>query len=443
MNKLQFKHDFLRGLGSTLIELRTNCNPKQFREIVMYGCLHNTTYDMQCEGDRGWYLYQAAHLVQDEKAIESAIIQKFFRIKDDDWLFNQYASILYNFAIDGSELARSVLYQQYETMLKELSPRKRRKNGIYPRRDMFDWLCVWLTSLDGWFMFKRIVQDVSELLLPKDMNCFFSEWFYDNAEGKFGKKRVENYLQRQSKKSQPVSVYYEKAKGWDNHVYEKPPVSTLEEYIDAASRKDNRILVRSLRFSRNASPEDLDKLVQIAVEETDPEIKVNLLRPFRRVKYPFSTDVLLELSKSDDENLRNIVFHIMENNPLPAYRDYSLSLIQQQKDVINAICLLAKTFRPEDEPLLLNIVKSIPIKYDDGNWHAAFSAIENGIECMRGKPKTDILKYLYQNTLCSSCREHIVRLMHKKKVLTKEILQECSFDSNSNIRAFANKIKLS
>lgn len=100
------------------------------------------------------------------------------------------------------------------------------------------------------------------------------------------------------------------------------------------------------------------------------------------------------------------------------------------------------TFRPDDEPFLFSIVKSLPIKYDDGNWHAAFMDIEDGIKYMRGKPKTDILEYLYRNTLCGDCREHIVRLMHKKKVLTKAILQECRFDSNSDIRAFTEKIKL-
>lgn len=67
--------------------------------------------------------------------------------------------------------------------------------------------------------------------------------------------------------------------------------------------------------------------------------------------------------------------------------------------------------------------------------------IEDGIIHMRGKPKTDILEYLYRNTLCGFCREWIVRLMHKKKVLTIAILQECRFDSNSDIRIYAERIK--
>lgn len=189
MTKKQFKHDFLRGLGSALIELRFGDNSKRFYDTVKYGCLHDTTYDMQCEGDRGWYLYQAAQLTGEKENIESAVIQKFFQIKEDVWLFDQLTSILYHFVTDGSEPARAALYKQYESMLKELSPRKRKNNGTYPRRDMFDWLCVWLTSLDGWNIFKRIVQDVSEVLLPKDKDYFFSEWFYDNSKGKFGKER--------------------------------------------------------------------------------------------------------------------------------------------------------------------------------------------------------------------------------------------------------------
>lgn len=193
MIKKQFKHDFLRGLGSALIELQSSNNPKKYMDIVRYGCLHDTTYDMQSEGDRGWYLYYAAILAGDKEVIEAAIIQKFFRVAEDIWLFDQLTSILYHYASGGSETARAALYQQYESFLKELSPKKVKRNGTYPRRDMFDWLCVWLTSLDGWSAFKRIVQDISEVLLPQNKDRFFSEWFYDNSKSKFGKKRVDDY----------------------------------------------------------------------------------------------------------------------------------------------------------------------------------------------------------------------------------------------------------
>ena len=46
--------------------------------------------------------------------------------------------------------------------------------------------------------------------MTKDEDCFFSEWFYDNSEGKFGKERIENFLQKQSEKSASTRAYYEK-----------------------------------------------------------------------------------------------------------------------------------------------------------------------------------------------------------------------------------------
>ena len=49
MTKTAFRNDFLRGLGSALIELQSCADPAKFYEIILYGCLNNTTYDMQCD----------------------------------------------------------------------------------------------------------------------------------------------------------------------------------------------------------------------------------------------------------------------------------------------------------------------------------------------------------------------------------------------------------
>ncbi|HAZ18755.1 MAG TPA: hypothetical protein DCY75_01105 [Clostridiales bacterium] len=76
-----------------MVELQFSDEPRRFYKIVLYGCLHNTAYDAQCEGDRGWYLYQAIKLIDDKEAFEFAIIQKYFRNNWDHWLFVQLTSI--------------------------------------------------------------------------------------------------------------------------------------------------------------------------------------------------------------------------------------------------------------------------------------------------------------------------------------------------------------
>ena len=194
-------------MGSALLALHSCDNPERYREIVLYGCLHNTTYDAQCEGDRGWYLYQAIKLIDDKEAFESAITQKYFCVNRDHWLFVQLTAVLYHYAKDGSQNARDALYKKYADLLYFLS-RKRKYEGICYQWDMFSWVCVWLTSLDGWDAFKRIVHDISDKLISKDPDYFFDEWFYDNAKEKFGKKRVEEYLQKQARKSSFIFIYH-------------------------------------------------------------------------------------------------------------------------------------------------------------------------------------------------------------------------------------------
>jgi len=90
--------------------------------------------------------------------------------------------------------------------------------------------------------------------------------------------------------------------------------------------------------------------------------------------------------------------------------------------------------------LLYDAVKSFRPHINDGGWHAVYSYAKDGIETMRSKPKTDILEYLYRNTLCGFCREYIMRAMHKKGVLTDEILSECRLDANAEIRTFAKRL---
>ena len=441
MTKKQFKSDFFRGLGSALIALQTGDNPKQFYDIVLYGCLHNTTYDMQCEGDRGRYLSEAARLTGEKDAIESAVIQKFLRVKEDTWLFNQLTSILYHFAADGSEAARAALYQQYESMLSELSPKKRKRNGRYPELDKFEWLCVWLTSLDWWSAFKHIVQDISEVLLPKDEDLFFLDWFYSNSQSKFGEERIKKYLQKQSEKSAYIRAYYEKAKEWDNRPRVERPVPTLEQVLAEVDGREFSGRGLNMRFARNADREGRERLVKAAMDEPDTQVKINLLWPFRRIEgFSFPEEFLSQLRESEDYRLREIAIDIMAQNPSAKTCELGRALIKSGEDIQGGLLLLSKNLRPVDEELFCNTVKSFPVRHSERAWHDVFMDAIDGIEAMRGKPKTDILEYLYRQTLCSFCRERIVRLMHKKKALPDVILQECRFDSDLDIRDLAERI---
>jgi hypothetical protein len=164
MTKNEFKHNFFRGLGSAIVEIEKCSDKSQYKDIVLYACLNNTTYDMQCEGDRGYYLYNSINILNQTDEFEKCIIDRFFNIRDDHWLFEQLTSLLYYFAEDGSKKARDALYTKYEFLYQKLIKMRKQKSICF-ESDVFEWLSVWLTSLDGLKAFRKISFDIGLQIL--------------------------------------------------------------------------------------------------------------------------------------------------------------------------------------------------------------------------------------------------------------------------------------
>ncbi|MDF2535850.1 MAG: hypothetical protein K0R18_2009 [Bacillales bacterium] len=445
MTKKQFKHSLFRGLGSAIIELKQCRDKSQYRDIVLYACLHNTTYDMQIEGDRSSYLFQAIKLFDDTDLFEDSIIEKYKNIRHGVWLFNQLTSLLFLFADEGSEKARKALYEKYELLLHKIE-KMRKHQSICAERDMLEWLSVWLTSLNGFAEFKKIIFDLGRNIDKGKMDFFSFDWFYANAQGKFGTKRIEKYLQKNAGKSAEVKAFYEAVQIFDNRIYENLPIPTLEEVIQNAYKIQEGITFRNrgkaMRFARTASEDDLKILAEVALNEPNLNIKSELLWAFRKAKYKFTDEILQNLVQSENEDIRDTAFFILDQYPSERMHDLAISIINSENKLEKGIELLCGNFKKEDERVLFDAIKRVKVN-NKNSWHGAFSAIETAFAKGRWKPQTDILEYVYQNTLCSWCRWRIVELMNQHKVLTTKILTECLFDSNSDIRAFAErKLKL-
>ncbi|MCL2367799.1 MAG: hypothetical protein FWC72_02290, partial [Oscillospiraceae bacterium] len=247
-----------------------------------------------------------------------------------------------------------------------------------------------------------------------------------------------------SDQSPYIRLFYEKTKEYGNYVREELPVPTLDEVL-AAAKEAFRGRGLAWRFTREAKPEDVEQLAQAAMNESDAEIQGKLLWAFRpsgryKSSYVFPEAFLSQLRQSDDGRLRDLAYDLIGQSPTPETRELARSLIQSGEDAANGMYLLSKNPLPEDERLLYDVVRTYRPRRDTGSWHWAYGCARDGIKTMRGKPKTDILEYLYRNTLCGFCRVEIVRLMHKKGVLSDEILNECRFDANEYVREFAERI---
>ncbi len=438
MTKSQFKETFRRGLGSAYLELKKGNHLEEYKDIVLWCCLHNTCYDKQCEGSRGTYLYNAISLYDDKSFFEKAIINYFTKQKLDTWLFDQLCSLLFQFAVNGSKGAREVLYKKYDTLFISLS-RKRKIGSICSERDNFEWLCVWLTSLDGFPAFKRIVEEIGSFYVKtKNSNAIFMDWFYSNAQNKLGKKRIENYMHENAERSEAVAAFLIQIENFVAGKSQFLTQPTLYELVNACYEPSGyRGRGIANRFSRTASMEELNELAKIAVKETNPAIKSQLLWAFRKRPFPLDESYIFELAGSENDSIRDIAFEIMEHLPSDRIHDYAISLLKDKKEVSNSLSLLCHCYQSQDETLLVNAVKSLPVSYNSGEWHGVYMDVEDLLAKSSHKFEPDIFLHMYKQTLCSSCRSSLVQTMYKRKIFPAQVLEECQYDSYDDTRKFA------
>ncbi len=441
MTNKQFRHDFSRGLGAALLALQAEAGAGRLDELVRYGCLHNTTYDMQCEGDRGWYLYQAAKLTRDPAAIEAAVAEKLRRVRGDHWLFSQLASLLYHFAADGSATARAALWRQYDLLLDEMAA-KLSFDSPCPRNEMLEWCCVWLTSLDGWRAFTACTRDITTRLMPNEPDFFFYNWFLSNAEDKFGTKRVHNWLAKQAVSSPHFAVLVEVRAGYDAMWAQERPATTLDEVLAAADGTLYNGRGMAMSYARQTDAVGLAALAQAALNEPDVVKQAELLWPFRRDRrYTFTDEVVARWLASDYQPLRDVAFDVMALAPSPATRQRARALLARCDEPLVALSLLAQNPQPCDVPLIMETVKRVRVAHDEGAWHSCFSAACDAAQRLHGQPAVDLLHYLYRETLCGQCRYDIVRALHKKKQLTGALLAQCRWDAYDKTRALAERVQ--
>lgn len=156
--------------------------------------------------------------------------------------------------------------------------------------------------------------------------------------------------------------------------------------------------------------------------------------------FPLSPDLLIEYTKSDNEQLRLTAFQVLEGIRHPVVRRFALELLEKGEQIEHAFGMMAKNFQKSDKELLLRLVQSFPISYKDDRWHSILMTVRTMFDkdgC-KNAPK-ELLWYSYENNLCSFCRKHTLYEMGRRRMLTPQLLNECLYDSNDEIRQYAKK----
>lgn len=176
MKKSDFRQLLGSGYGSALIFLKKCDDPMEYARQIEYCCTHNTCFDMQSEGDRADYLFEAICLTGQESYFLESIMRRLeYERNLDDWECQQMISILVLYRRKGYSGAAEFLDRLFERKLKELSTGKMHPDRF--RRDGFENLCTVLSDEDESY-FMRTVKNVGKYLTEYPNSDMFSLDFF-------------------------------------------------------------------------------------------------------------------------------------------------------------------------------------------------------------------------------------------------------------------------
>lgn len=446
MNKKEFKKSMQQGLGRCVITLQSSNSIEKYKDVVLWGCLHNLSYDTQCEGTRADYIYQLTTYFQDDDYFLMPVIEAFQKLPYRyDWLFSHFCGLLRNFAENGSDVAKDALQTKYNSLLSALL-RKRRFSRYDFERDNFERICLEMFSTDG----------IEGLLkIAADMGCLFKEnphytgddfdWFCSTMDYGIGEKRLKAILERESKKSENIRCFYEnylKSIEEAQSIIQKPiRVPSSEEIENEVISSGNLSPASRVRFSKRAENEEKIKIAEKAIAETNLNVKAGLLSVFAfpGESFPLSHEIIIEYSKLSHERLSEVALDVLTNCQSDAVRKYAIELLSEQKHRSYALQMLLCNYSPSIKDLLLSELCKMKVNYkNDPDWHSICTKILNVCDQNVRLPK-EFFIYIYNTTLCSCCREYAVRSLSKRRWLTRDIIEECRYDSNYDISQFINR----
>lgn len=175
-------------------------------------------------------------------------------------------------------------------------------------------------------------------------------------------------------------------------------------------------------------------------EELQPQLRAEALRAFSICAYPHNPDTIIKDTYTDCEELQNAAWRALENIRHPAVRQFALNNADKGVRTPENFAILATNYEPKDGKLMEQLLQEMIIQKDWDGVHAAGMAIYSTYHESSGIPHPKhLLPLLYEYNLCSFCRESALGYMSKHRMLTKEMLEECLYDSNEDIRHMAAK----
>ena len=427
MTKKEFKEAMLRGHGRCVMAVRQE--PEKYRDMVLWACGRDIAYDAQSEGTRSWYVYTMANSYPDKETFIAAAAKALKKYRSNrGWDLLHLSEVLSFFALDGYESAGQALEEKYQETLAGMLARKRRPKRVFSELEDLEQLGLVLTVDRKSFL--RIAGDFGRLYREKAYMCDGDfAWFFASKGDQYRRS-----MEAAARKDGNIACFLRR----EQASIDAREAAWQQRKADPTRKLTGIALSRWL--AKQADKETVERYAQAYRKEVEPLKRAKALAAFSRCPYPDDPQPIIEDAQSDCEELQNAAWRALENIRHPAVRAFALNNAEKELHTRKNYALLVTNYAAEDGPLLEALLREWIEKKDWDSLHGAGMDIYRAFAKGSGIPHPKhLLPLLYEYNPCSFCRESAMVYMSRHWMLTKEILEECLFDSNDDIRRYAAK----
>ena len=467
MNREQFRHDLRRGLGSCYAELKQCGDPEKYRADIFWGCDHAFAYDAQSEGVRGPYLFGMIKLLGDYPDFcELAEAGAKSNLMDTTWRFEHYISLLTLMA-DAYEPASKIVWEIYQILLHELRTGGQTQWGTWPAYDHMSYLCVLIfddmcgTDDERAEFLLKVFSDYGDIMrMWPHLKAYLEDgWLEAHAGEVLGKNRIWKMLE-ENQSDPNLYCYLEQWKKNDGErrtLGQLTPktnteIKTAQEIYKELQAYDEEqeplgMIQWTRRLEKTGDTGELTKLIEMYGTETDGQMRYRLLFVIRTKREASVFDkkgIARVISDMDSESdrLKEEAARVLSIIRDDSVRQYAIDRINRGVTDIDTISILIGNYQEGDGRLLAGLIRSISADETNDFCHGMFGDILDLIDESKeadNELSDVLLPYLYHEGNCSGCRRRIVEHMKRRGILTLDIIEQCLYDCNEEIREIASK----
>jgi hypothetical protein len=427
LTREQFATAIQRGLGRAFVHVK-QFGIENVKDIVLNACVHNLTWDPQCEGERAkWLLGLFADTKYSQDFSNRIISALETETVDNDSVVDQLFGIAKEMALAGNEQAKAAIGKRALEIARMAS------EGVALGAD--EWIEV--AGIDGFLGLIRIygkslIDDKDAWVPEYEIPLEYQSTVFERAKNEpeiqvYLDYVAANAIQPDEKKSRE-QFKQERREGFRK----KYP---LELILEWARDKKEEYPYYYRTFGKYATEQELISVYSVLLTEEDNDVRVRLLWVFRAARLPRVDEFLLNWAVQGGMLQEPAIWALSQVKDIRIH-DLAINMVNSNR-LSDGLELLISNLEVDDVQPIMNKLREI--KPSDQDAHRIVWLIIDIAKNFQDAALTQSLIWSYSATPCSNCRWKVVKQLEVLNKFDDDILEESLYDADEEIRDIAKK----